>query len=424
MQNTADMTPRERYHAVVQRQPVDRMPYTFGGPRESTFAAWMRQGLSAEQRERWTEFVGEDPWQAVGMLYEGPIPPFEEKVLEEKDNKRTWIDNWGVTRVDAIRQPTEGFAPRRYLEFPVKSADDFARMKHRFDPHTPARFRPDPSLADSTHLNPDAYRHYLAGECWRDRVELCNGGPNPIRANIAGLFWRCRDWTGLENLAFMFREQPALVHEMMEFWTCFIMEMLDEPLSRIRVDEFILNEDMGYKTASMISPTDMHEFMLPRYRRLYAFLKERGVGCVVMDTDGHNGQILDVFHPTAIDGTVPMEIAANNDPARYLEEHPGLYVCGGIDKRELRLDRSRVRAEVGRRYATARRYGGYVPAVDHGVPPDVPLRNFLYMAQLIKGFADGEDLETYEPPCQLEALLGDVTEMFDADRAIRRAYDA
>jgi len=418
------MTPRARYRALVHRQAVDRMPYAFGGPRASTFSAWLQQGLSREQQARWRSFVGEDPWETVGMLYEGPIPPFEETVLEERGNKRIWIDNWGVKRVDAIIQPTEGFAPRRYLEFPVKGPEDFERMKHRFDPHSPERFRPDPALAASTRLNPDAYRHYMAGECWRDRVETCNAGALPVRANIAGLFWRARDWVGLENLAIMFRDQPMLVHEMMEFWTCFIMEMLDEPLRHVKVDEFILNEDMGYKTASMISPADMREFMLPRYQRLYAFFKDRGVECVVMDTDGHNGQILDVFFPASIDGVVPMEIAANNDPAVYLQRHPGLYICGGIDKRELRHGLDRVRAEVVRRYATARTHGGYLPIVDHGVPPDVPLRNFLYMAELIKGLADGASLETYEPPGELEAQLGEVTAFFDPDTAIRRAYDS
>ena len=126
--------------------------------------------------------------------------------------------------------------------------------------------------------------------------------------------------------------------------------------------------------------------------------------------------------PESIDGICPMEIAANNDPEEYLSEYPGLFIWGGIDKRELRTTREKVRAEVVRRYATARRHGRYVPMVDHGVPPDIPLRNFFYMAELLKGFARGEDLETYEPPCELEKELGEIEEMFDPDAAIRRAY--
>jgi hypothetical protein len=60
--------------------------------------------------------------------------------------------------------------------------------------------------------------------------------------------------------------------------------------------------------------------------------------------------------------------------------------------------------------------------VDHGVPPDVPLRNFLYMVELIRGYAQGADLETFEPSCTLEAALGPFERPFDANEAIVKAY--
>ena len=83
-----------------------------------------------------------------------------------------------------------------------------------------------------------------------------------------------------------------------------------------------------------------------------------------------------------------------------------------------------MRAEVVKRYRVARQYGGYLPQVDHGVPPDIPLRTFLYTVELLKGFANGEDLDTYEPPCDLERQLGPIEEMFDPRKAISEAYDA
>jgi uroporphyrinogen decarboxylase len=140
-----------------------------------------------------------------------------------------------------------------------------------------------------------------------------------------------------------------------------------------------------------------------------------------MDSDGHLGQILGVMYPAGIDGATPLEIAANNDPHAYLRRHSTLFVTGGIDKRELRFSREQVRAEVVRRYQAARAHGGYIPMVDHGVPPDIPLRNFLYMVELIKGFAEGEDLATFEPSCLLERELAPIEEMFDLQKAIEAA---
>lgn len=416
------MTPRERFQTIARGGRPDRMPYLFGGPRASTFAAWRRQGLSEEQERNWSRFIGEEGFCGIGKLDFGPVPRFEEVVLEERGNVRVWIDHWGVKRMDAIQQPTPGFATRKYLEFPVKSAADFKAMKERFDPHTPERYLPLPGENERPSLNPDGYRIHQATEHWKDRIAACNKSEYPVCVTVPGLWWTARDWAGFEGLCLMCAEQPALVDEMMEYWTWFLMEMLDVPLCAIRADIVILNEDMAYKTAAMLSPAMMRRFMLPRYRRLYEFFKERGVGCVVMDTDGHCGQILDVFYPTALDGIAPLEIAANNDPERYLQEHPGLFIMGGIDKRELQTTKEATRAEVARRYQTARVFPGYIPTVDHGVPPDVPLRNFLLLVELIQGFANGEDLQTYMPPGRLEAALGPVEAMFDPLEAVERAW--
>ncbi len=416
------MTSRERFRKIIRHEMPDRMPYLFGSPRESTFGAWRKQGLSEEQEANWEKFIGQDPWTiSIGKTDFGPIPPFEERILEERGNIRIWIDSWGVKRMDAINQPTTGFATRRYLEFPVKTPADFEAMKARFDPKTPERLKPIEGEGPRSSLNPDGYRIVQETTYWRDRIELCNKGDRVVSLSVPGLYWTARDWAGFEGLSFMVYDQPNLVHEMMEYWTWFIMEMLDEPLSHIKVDKVTINEDMAYKTASMLSPAHMREFMLPRYERLYRFFKEKGVECVVMDSDGHLGQILEVLYHRGIDGVEPMEIAANNDPEIYLQRYPGLFIIGGIDKRELRFSRERVRTEVVKRYRTVRKYGGYIPTVDHGVPPDIPLRNFLYMVELIKGFADGEDLDTFEPPCVLEKELGPIEETFDLQKAIEAA---
>jgi uroporphyrinogen-III decarboxylase len=417
------MTHRERFLAVIKGEPVDRMPYAFGGPRASTFAAWRKQGLSEEQERTWGSFTGGDPRMGIGRFYCGPVPPFEERVIEERGNIRIWVDHWGVTRLDAINQPTSGFATRKYIEFPVQTPANFEEMKQRFDPHSPERTQPAEAQTAADSRNPDGYRlDGGGGACWRDLVDQCNSADVPVCAGLPSLYWTARDWAGFEGLSVMFYDQPGLVHEMMEYWTWFIMELLDEPLRSIKVDYVCLNEDMAYKHAAMLSPAHMREFMLPRYERLYQFFKERGVDCVMMDSDGHNSQIIATMHPTGIDAISPIEIAALNDPEEYLARYPKLFIQGGIDKRELRFSKQQARAEIVRRYRAAREYGRYIPSVDHGVPPDIPLRNFLYLVELLRGFADGEELDTYEPPGELEAQLGPIEEMFDPSSAIAAAY--
>ena len=405
------VTPRQRYQASIHHRTPDRIYHTFGGPRASTFAAWRRQGLSEELQNSWGTFVGEDGATGIGKLDCGWIPEFEEVTLEVIGNKRIWIDTWGVKRLDAIKQPTEGFVTRKYIEFPVKDRASFLEMAQRFDPHDPVRT-----------ANLDDSGQPIPGSSWRDNVDALRATEYPIIFQIPSMYWRVRDWCGFEGLSMMVYDQPALVHEMFEFWTWFLMELLDEPLAAIPVDELILSEDMAFKGQSMLSPAQMREFMVPCYRKLYAFLKERNVEAVVMDSDGYNNQILDAMYPEVIDGIQPIEIAAGNDPEEILTRYPGIFIHGGIDKRELRFGREQLRAEVASRFKTAHELGGFIPHTDHGVPPDIPLRNFLYYVELAKGFARGEDLDTYEPPCELEQQLGPIEEMFDPRAAIARAY--
>jgi len=405
------MTARERFRAIIRHERPDRLYLTYGGPRASSFAAWRKQGLSEEQQRTWGRFVGQDGSTGIGKLDTGWIPAFEEKTLSQDGNKRIWIDATGVKRLDAIKQPTEGFATRQYLEFPVKCKADFEEMKKRFNPHDPKR-TVDPPQADKP----------KPGSCWRDNVERCNKTDVPLIFAIPCMYWRTRDWCGFEGLSMMVYDQPSLVHEMFEFWTWFLIELLNEPLSHIQVDEIILSEDMAFKGQAMLSPAQIREFMVPRYKRLYEFFKSKGVEAVVMDCDGYNNQILDAMYPEVLDGIQPIEIAAGNDPEEMLRKYPGIFIHGGIDKRELRFSRPQARAEVARRFKTAWDYGGYIPHVDHGVPPDVPLRNFLYYVELAQGFACGKNLATYEPPCRLEKQLGPIEEMFDPRHAIAEAY--
>src|SRR5512133_1852144 len=168
----------------MKGQKVDRVPYLFGGPRASTFAAWRKQGLSAEQQAGFRAFVGADAATGIGKLNFGPVPKFPIQILEVKDGKAVWIDEWGVKRLDAIRQATPGFATRAYLEFPVKTMDDLHAMMQRYNPASPERFEPQPEDNTAATLNPDWYRVGQATVCWRDRISACNDGDALVHVTI------------------------------------------------------------------------------------------------------------------------------------------------------------------------------------------------------------------------------------------------
>ena len=73
------------------------------------------------------------------------------------------------------------------------------------------------------------------------------------------------------------------------------MAVYEEVLSQTDVDMFIFWEGISAGTGSMVSPAAIREFMVPYYRRMTDFLKEKGVDIIFVDTDGDCFDIIPVF---------------------------------------------------------------------------------------------------------------------------------
>ena len=74
----------------------------------------------------------------------------------------------------------------------------------------------------------------------------------------------------------------------------------------------------------------------------------------------------------------PLERAADQDPVRLRKKFgKTLRLWGGVDKRELIIGPEAIDAHL-RSLAPVVEEGGYVPTVDHTVPPDVSWENFQY----------------------------------------------
>jgi uroporphyrinogen decarboxylase len=56
---------------------------------------------------------------------------------------------------------------------------------------------------------------------------------------------------------------------------------------------------------------------------------------------------------------------------------------GGIDKRALAAGGEALRSEVLRVVPPLLKLGGFIPGVDHGVPPDISWQNFIEYSRLL-----------------------------------------
>jgi len=367
----------ERFLATVQFKPVDRYPFWELGIWGQTYERWLREGLSEDDlRGDWfrgePKFANLDKREFIPLNLK-PIPSFE-RIIEENERYIIFRDEWGRIR-RALKQGTvRGTRPSMdtYLDFFVKNRKDFLEMKSHLDPYEPKRY-------------PENWEE-LKKE-WRERdyplylTENCGFG---------GLYWNLREMMGTIRLSISFFRRPNLIHEMLDFLVDFFIKTTKKALSEVEVDAFIFNEDFAHKGGPHISPRIFKEFFSPRYEEIIRFLRKHNVKVIELDSDGNTEPLIPFFIELGIDAHWPIESAANMDPMKIRKEYgEEIALYGGIDKRTLAADKKCIKKEVYRKIPKMMELGGgYIPTVDHTVPPDVPLENFLYYLQLKQKIAE------------------------------------
>ena len=126
--------------------------------------------------------------------------------------------------------------------------------------------------------------------------------------------------------------------------------------------------------------------MLPYYKELIAFIKgDLEVPVIGVDSDGRVTKLIPAFVEAGVNFIWPFEVQAGMDVLEVRRQWPRQFVImGGMDKRALYHDRDTIRSEVMRVVPSMLAAGGYIPAIDHAVPPEVSLDNWLYFLELVR----------------------------------------
>jgi uroporphyrinogen decarboxylase len=128
----------------------------------------------------------------------------------------------------------------------------------------------------------------------------------------------------------------------------------------------------------MISPAMFRMFMLTAYKKMTTFLKDRGVGVIIVDTDGDCWELIPLFLEGGVTGLYPFEVAAGMNVAEVRQAFPKLQILGGIDKMKIAAGPPAIDEELESKVPFLLRSGGYVAYADHNVPPDVTWENLVY----------------------------------------------
>ena len=351
------LTSRDRFVRLMRGEPVDRAPFfPVFRPWPQTIERWRQEGLPEEYDYRALGFDGD-------LRHKLPVnafwcPSYERQLLDDEGDAQVVIDERGVKR-----RERDGGWSIEFLAHPVHDRCDWDRLKDRLDPACAARF-------------PDAWAAFCTQHA--QRTEPAYAGDLPC-----GFFGGPREILGFERLLYLFYDDPGLAHEMLDFLTEYFLTVIRRALKETDADWFHYFEDYAYKVGPMFGPNIFRQFLLPRYRRITDFLHIHGVQHVWLDSDGDSQLLIPLMIEAGISGHCPLERAAGMDPLKLRAEYGhDLTLMGGIDKRALAKGREAIEQELYHHVPQLLEEGGYIPTVDHTVPPDVSYGNFCYYVEL------------------------------------------
>jgi hypothetical protein len=353
----------DRTYRVYTYQPVDRVPDIEFGYWPQTIRRWLKEGMPLEMTLKETEdmfspkldaFFG---FEAEGGGFSSRLdihPAFEEQVLERKAQSVIMRDTNGIV-AERYQNDVDSSSIPHYLEFPVKDPTTWAQIKERY--------RLD-----------DPFRQLLPNQVPDMRREMAAG--KEIRVFFMGFYGRLRDWIGTEALSLAFYDYPGLIHEMVAHWADLCVAQLEQLPPDIVVDRIDWWEDMAGKAGPLVGPRLFRKFLQPGYQRVMDAARQRGCILSMVDCDGNPHDLVQCWLEVGVNIMFPLEVAAGVDAYAWRAEFgKELRLRGGIAKAPLVAGGAAIDREL-ERIRPLLEQGGYIPHLDHLVPPDIPYAHY------------------------------------------------
>jgi uroporphyrinogen decarboxylase len=349
------MTARERIARVLSGGVPDRVPIhdSFWA---TTVQRWRREGLPPG-------ISPEDYFQTEIVRIAGDYTlQLPERVVEETERSRTYWDSNGALRKEL--QTADGWTPQ-WLGFTIKGPDDWRRYRQHLSFN-------DTRIAPST---PAAYRRARA----QGQFVVYSGHAcfHPTWARI-----------GMERELTGMAEAPDFITDLFAAHTQLMIDIY-EGMRRmgLEFDGAWFNDDLGWRSAPLISPRMYRALVFPHHKRLCDYFAGQGLK-TMLHTDGNVGPLIPYFLEAGFVALHPLEAKAGLD-VRLLKKKYGdrLVLFGNIDVRAMAdPDPSVIEEEIRTKVTAAKEGGGYIYHSDHSVPADVSFASYCRVIELVRHY--------------------------------------
>ena len=341
------MTPRQRVHAALRREPVDRVPiFMWFHPDTARIMA----GALEIPPGRVSEAMGDDvhqAWVSNNHCMEG--------IVHERDGQGH-TDPWGVEWVK------EGpFNQIRHSPLQDAGDDQVLAYDHPYD-------QVEALLANMDALV-TADQEYFAG---------CDVSPC--------LFEMVCRLCGMERAALELAAAPELAAGMLEEAGKFSVAISEAACQRFPLDWLWTGDDIGGQQGMIMSPACWRDLIRPHLAEIFRVGKARGLW-VAYHSCGAIRPIIPDLVEMGLDVLNPVQSNCPGMDPYELKRDFGdrLTFMGGVDTQELLPNGTEadVRRETERllEHMTAGG-GGYILAASHTVPPETPLESIFAMYEV------------------------------------------
>jgi uroporphyrinogen decarboxylase-like protein len=358
------MNRRERFLETMTYGSPDRPASADYFSYDSTRERWEREGLpkGVDLDEYFDMDFTPFRWKIPHPAVFAPIPDFGTTILEE-DHEYQTVRRPGGETVKIFRNIPPPSMPH-WIHYPLQSRQDWQKYRKRLDPDTPERL-------------PQDFAELAEAYCQRDY---------PLGMWLGGTYGYMRNWWGVEKVSVLFYDSPAVIEEMIECLTHLALGLLARVLTAgVQLDWVMFWEDMAFKTGPLISPAMFKRYCIPFYEKVMERVRAAGIPVVMVDSDGDVRELIPLWLDVGVNIMHPMEVAAGMDVEETRTQYgKRVGFFGGIDKRALAGTREQIRAEVVPKLEVGFSEGGFIPACDHAIPPDVSFDNYRYYRELVR----------------------------------------
>ncbi len=330
-----------------------------------------------------------------------PTPPLVEYIIDdvvmapivENVLGRQWV--YRVMDRDSQKAYLDNF-----IEFWYRMGYDFVRLEigAGFSEHTLAAKDPAPGSPKERRWSD---QHHGKITSWEDFetypwpeinavdffpleyiVKNLPEGMGFITCHAGGPFEHLSSIMSIEGLCYALMENPELVAAVAEKVGETIVRFYKQILSLDRLIAIFQGDDMGFRTATLIAPEHMTQYVLPWHKKLAELAHEKGLPYFLHSCGNVEPLMKELINGVKIDAKHSFEDAIL--PVEIFQERYGdaIGVLGGVD---INILSAGISEEVRRRTAqlieTCGTKGRYAVGSGNSIPSYIPVENYLTMLE-------------------------------------------